>query len=127
VRFEVRAPFVTAGYCHCHRCQRRTGTGSSANARVPAEAFAIVAGAEAIRTWRPDGGMPKSFCGECGGALYSGDLERDALIGVRLGTLDADPGIELTWRQWVSSAATWEPIPQDGIAHHPGPRVDSAT
>ena len=26
VRFEVTAPLVKAGYCHCQRCQRRSGT-----------------------------------------------------------------------------------------------------
>jgi hypothetical protein len=35
VRFELTAPLLSAGYCHCTRCQRRTGTGSSANGRVP--------------------------------------------------------------------------------------------
>lgn len=30
VRFEITAPFVSASYCHCTHCQRRTGTGSSA-------------------------------------------------------------------------------------------------
>ena len=40
VRFEVTAPFDTAGYCHCKRCQRRSGAlwalnGSSASRRLP--------------------------------------------------------------------------------------------
>ena len=26
VRFEVWKPFVSAAYCHCTRCQRRTRT-----------------------------------------------------------------------------------------------------
>ena len=26
VRFEVTAPLVGASYCHCKRCQRRSGT-----------------------------------------------------------------------------------------------------
>jgi hypothetical protein len=29
VRFEVRAPLGAALYCHCTRCQRRTGYGES--------------------------------------------------------------------------------------------------
>ncbi len=31
VRFEVTAPLVKASYCHCKRCQRRTGTAVSAS------------------------------------------------------------------------------------------------
>ena len=34
VRYEISAPFVAALYCHCTRCQRRTGTGASANGRI---------------------------------------------------------------------------------------------
>ena len=32
VRFEVSEPLLGALYCHCKRCQRRTGTGVSVTA-----------------------------------------------------------------------------------------------
>ena len=44
VRFEVDAPFVSAGYCHCGRCQRRSGTASSANARAEPGSVCVVQG-----------------------------------------------------------------------------------
>lgn len=120
VRFEVRAPFTTALYCHCNRCQRRSGAAASANARVAASALGIVAGAEEVRVWQPpDAGWPKAFCGRCGGHLFSGDREHGEYVAIRLGALDADPGIRPTWRQWVSSAASWEPIPDDGLPRYP--------
>ncbi|HEU4658006.1 MAG TPA: GFA family protein [Capillimicrobium sp.] len=118
VRFEVRAPFETAGYCHCTRCQRRTGTGSSVNGRVAADAFAIVEGAPLVRTWTPPDGQPKSFCAECGGHLFSGPSAHGT-VGVRLGAIDGDPGIRPQWRQWTESAAVWEPLPDDGLPSHP--------
>ena len=34
VRFEISEPLVTSGYCHCTRCQRRTGTAAAASARI---------------------------------------------------------------------------------------------
>ena len=34
VRFEVTEPLVSARYCHCTRCQRRTGTAASASAAI---------------------------------------------------------------------------------------------
>ena len=112
VSFEVIAPFVTAGYCHCKRCQRRSGTLWSLNAVVPVEGFEIVAGHDAVRTWEPSDGIPKAFCGECGGHLYSdgGDA-----FGVRLGAVDGDPGIRPEWHQWLESAPDWEAIPDDGL------------
>ena len=91
VAFEVTAPFQSAGYCHCKRCQRRSGALWSMNAIVGADGFAIVRGRENVHAWSPpDQGLPKAFCAECGGHLYSdgGDF-----IVVRLGTVDGDPGI----------------------------------
>lgn len=124
VRFEVRAPFESAGYCHCTRCQRRTGAAASPAGVVSAAAFAIVAGGDAIETWRPEGGKPKSFCSRCGGHLFAGEPDGgpDEVIGVRLGALDGDPGIRPQWHQWVASAPAWEPLPDDGLPRYDGPR-----
>ena len=44
VRFEVRAQLGPALYCHCTRCQRRTGTGASVTARVESASFKIASG-----------------------------------------------------------------------------------
>jgi hypothetical protein len=115
VRFEVSAPFISAGYCHCTHCQRRTGTGSSANGRVPQEGFRLVAGASELRSFKPPEGVPKIYCASCGSALFSGDPFSDAEVAVRLGALDGHPGIEPEYRQFVGSAAPWEAIPEDGL------------
>jgi hypothetical protein len=36
-------------------------------------------------------------------------------MSVRLGTFDGDPGIRPTRRQWLESAAPWEPVPDDAL------------
>jgi hypothetical protein len=112
VSFEVTAPFETAGYCHCKRCQRRTGTLWSFNAMVPLSGFRVVQGRERIRSWAPPDGTPKVFCDECGGHLYSDGGDS---IWVRLGAVDGDPGIRPEWRQWIESAPDWATIPDDGV------------
>jgi hypothetical protein len=120
VRFEVSAPFESARYCHCHNCQRRTGTSSAANARVAAEAFTVLQGEELLSDWQPEGGQAKWYCVDCGGHLFSRP-DGAQHVFVRLGALDADPGIRPEYRQWVSSAVSWETIPDDGL-----PRFDGA-
>ena len=115
VRFEVTAPFDSAGYCHCKRCQRRSGALWALNAAVPADAFAITEGADAVRTWSPPDGLPKAFCAHCGGHVFAGDPGAGPVVGVRLGAVDDDPGIRPGWHQWVESAPAWEPIPDDGL------------
>jgi hypothetical protein len=117
VRFEVTAPFATAGYCHCKRCQRRTGALWALSAVVPGEGFAITQGREAVRAWTPPDGLAKAFCGECGAHVYAGDPDGATVI-VRLGAVDGDPGIRPRWHAWVESAPDWEPLPDDGLPRH---------
>jgi hypothetical protein len=119
VRFEVSEPFLASMYCHCTRCQRRTGTGASANARTTPDAFRIVQGEDRIRAWEPADGAPKHFCGDCGSALFSSG---PGSIGVRLGAIDGDPGIRPSYRHFTAYAAAWESIPDDGLPRHPEAR-----
>jgi hypothetical protein len=123
VRFEVdESGFESANYCHCTRCQRRTGAGASATVRIAAGAVRLTAGGDLVRSWEPDEGFAKAFCSECGAALFShppGDLSR---LNVRFGAFDSDPGIRPQWRQFVAYAAPWEPIPDDGLPRYPEQR-----
>jgi hypothetical protein len=121
VAFAVSAPFTTAGYCHCKRCQRRSGALWSLNAMVPRHGHEIVRGEDRVRVWEPEDGLRKAFCSECGGQLYSDG--GDYLV-VRLGALDGDPGIRPQWRQWLESAPDWEPIPDDGLPRFQQRRED---
>ena len=118
VRFEVAAPLTAALYCHCTRCQRRTGTAAGATGRVEQGSVTLVSGEEHVREWRPEGGMPKAFCVLCGSAVFTRTPD-GVILGVRMGALDADPGVRPSLRQWVSSAAPWEPIPDDGLPRYP--------
>jgi hypothetical protein len=119
VRFEITEPLVSARYCHCTRCQRRTGTAASASGAVVPGLFRVVQGEDRLRAWKPEGGAEKWFCGDCGSALFTrdrGDAER---VGVRLGAIDGDPGVRPSARQFVAYAAPWEPIPDDGLVRYP--------
>ena len=92
VRFEIDAPLVSALYCHCTRCQRRTGTAAAASARLAPGSLRIVRGEEHVRRWTPEGGLAKDFCGQCGSALFASDPESGEVAVVRFGAFDADPG-----------------------------------
>jgi hypothetical protein len=119
VRFELTAPPQTAGYCHCKRCQRRTGTASSAQARIDGSTLRLLQGEGLLKAWRhPDGGHEKLFCGGCGAHLFSRNAEDQTQMSVRLGAFDGDPGIRPSWRSFVAYAAPWEPIPDDGLERH---------
>jgi hypothetical protein len=122
VRFEVIEPLVEAFYCHCGRCQRRTGTAASANARTAPGSFRILAGEERLGAWKPPDGSQKWFCAECGSHLFTRSRDNADQVSVRLGALDADPGVRPSVRQFVAYAAPWEPLPDDGLRRYPEAR-----
>jgi hypothetical protein len=119
VRFEVEAPLVSASYCHCTRCQRRTGTAAAVSGRIAPGSLRIVRGEELVRSYEPADGFAKDFCGFCGSALWSRNPDEPQWISVRLGAFDGDPGIRPSYRQFVDYAATWEQIPDDGLPRFP--------
>jgi hypothetical protein len=119
VQFEITAPMRDARYCHCHRCQHRTGAAASINAELDAAHYRVLTGEDRLAFWQPPDGHAKWFCRDCGGQLYSRRSVDAPLLYVRLGTIEGDPGVRPQWRQWVSSAAPWEPIPDDGLPRHP--------
>jgi hypothetical protein len=59
VAFEVAEPLRQAAYCHCTRCQRRTGNASSAGVRVAPGAVTITHGADLVKAWDPPDGNPQ--------------------------------------------------------------------
>ncbi len=119
VRFEISEPLISARYCHCTRCQRRTGTSSSASASVVPGSFRVVQGKDRMRAWKPEDGHEKWFCGDCGSALYTVNPHDRSQLAVRLGALDGDPGVRPGVRQFVAYAAPWEQIPDDGLPRYP--------
>jgi hypothetical protein len=122
VRFEVTEPLVSSGYCHCTRCQRRTGTAASPGARIAPGSLRVLSGEEHIRAYEPEEGFAKVFCTACGSSLWSRSQEDPDVISIRLGAFDDDPGIRPTYRQFVAYAAPWEPIPDDGLERFPESR-----
>jgi hypothetical protein len=117
VRFEA-GDLLWASFCHCRRCQQRTGAQASVQARVEPGTVRVTAGEDHLRAWVPEGGLQKVFCGTCGSALFGSTAEGE-IIRVRLGAFDEDPGIRPVVHQFVAYAAPWADIPDDGL-----PRFD---
>jgi sarcosine oxidase len=120
VRFEVTEPLVLAVYCHCRRCQRRTGTAASVNAVPAPGSFRLTQGSESVHGWTPPGGgATKYFCAQCGSHLFSDNPAHPDPMSIRMGAFDDDPGVRPSLRQYVAYAAPWEAIPDDGLPRFP--------
>jgi hypothetical protein len=119
VRFAIAAPLLGALFCHCKRCQRRSGSAFSVTAATVPGSFRIVDGEELLVAWQPEDGWQKSYCRECGSHLYTTNPEQPEQVSVRMGALDADPGIRASLHQFTAYAASWLPLPDDGLPRFP--------
>jgi hypothetical protein len=118
VRFQVAEPPLSASWCHCTRCQRRTGSSGSPQARLATGSLTIVQGEDLLRSWEPPDGFAKVFCSSCGSSMWSQSPDGRA-VSVRFGVFDSDPGIRPECRQFVAYAAVWDAIPDDGLPRYP--------
>jgi hypothetical protein len=126
VRFEVIESPLSAGYCHCTRCQRRTGGAASAQVAIVPGSLRLRSGAELVRVYQPQDGYGKAFCSSCGAALWSVNPVTEAPASVRFSAFDDDPGVRPSYRTFTAYAADWEPIPDDGLPRYPeGPSGSS--
>lgn len=119
VRIQVTAPFVGALYCHCRRCQRRSGTTRSMTALAAPGSFSVTAGEDTLRAWDPGDGWLKVFCTVCGSHTHTTSPDDPTKVAVRMGCLDADPGIRPQAHQFVDYASPLEPLPDDGLPTFP--------
>jgi hypothetical protein len=132
IRYEVTEEPVAAGWCHCTRCQRRTGASASAQARIVPGSLRVLQGEELLRAWQPDSGFAKVFCSACGSHMWSQSPDDPDVVAVRLGSFDSDPGVRPGYRQFVAYAASWDPLPDDGLPRFPerrpaDPSIESLT
>ncbi len=119
ITFRLTAEPLMVGYCHCTRCQRRTGCAASAQARIDGRDLDIVTGEDLISAWgHPDGGFLKLFCSVCGSHVFSRSPENPAQMSVRMGAFDPGHSLRPSYRQFTAYAAEWEPIPDDGLIRH---------
>src|SRR4051794_41879138 len=69
VRYEISEPLVSASYCHCTRCQRRTGAAASPQARPAPGSPRWGSGGGSIGVGAPPGGVSEAVFKSGGGAV----------------------------------------------------------
>ena len=120
VRFELEPPFGLASLCHCEHCRKHTGTYGSTSMEVPRKQMRFLSGEELLEHFESAPGCAiKVFCSRCGSGLFALNQPQGESIWVRLGALDADPGVRLDRHTSVDSAPTWLPVPEDGLPRYP--------
>lgn len=105
VRYEVDGLLFQARHCHCSICRRLSGAAFGTYARVNADDFRWVSGAECITEYKTSPEVARCFCNRCGSTL--GVRVQGAMSYVTLGTVEGDPGIRPEAHVFVRSKAAW--------------------
>ncbi len=109
VRYEIDGPLTNARACHCSRCRKAFSGASSAYAEfAEASTFRWVAGEDKVQQYTSEQAWGLGFCRVCGSTLFG--ILHGVVKGVTLGTIDGDPGIDITSHIFVDSKAPWDHI-----------------
>jgi len=120
VHYSADVDPIFAGICHCHNCQKATGSAFSAVVAVPQPAL-TVQGELKIYEDKGDSGSPmyRRFCPECGSAVLAEAAVMPGVVMIQAGTLDdtarLKPGMQIycdSAQPWVSLDGEWQRFPK---------------
>ena len=109
VKYEIDGRLKNARSCHCSRCRKAFSSASSAFAEFgDSSKFKWTEGEDKIQRYESQKGWGLGFCKVCGSTLCG--LYQGSVMGITLGTIDGDPGIEIERHIFVGSKAPWDHI-----------------
>jgi hypothetical protein len=91
-------------------CRKAFSSQASAFARLNPDEFYWVYGEDLLTTYESKSGAGIQFCGQCGSTLCG--TQDGQVMGVTLGCVDGDPGIEIGMHIFTGSKAAWDTIPE---------------
>ena len=110
VRYEISGPLSYPLNCHCSMCRKAHGAAFRSRARIKADDFRWMQGAELVTYYESSPGNHRGFCRVCGSPLLSRFDNDQRSYGLPLGALDDDPGIKPGFHVFVASKAPWYDI-----------------
>ncbi|WP_409035303.1 GFA family protein [Phenylobacterium sp.] len=109
VRYEIDAPPLGGGLCHCRDCQYRSGGGPATAIAFPRAAFRLTQGTlREYWTRSASGGqVGRTFCEVCGTGVSAANSQHPEMIPICAGSLD-DPNLFRPQAHvWTGSAPAW--------------------
>lgn len=112
MRFEITAPPLLTGACHCTGCQQMTAGPCSLSVAVPASGFRVVAGEPAIGGLH--GPSRHYHCAHCKSWMFTRPEGMDDMVNVRATMLDDHAWFSPWVETWTSEGFAWM---KTGAAH----------
>lgn len=117
IAYSVAGPMLGVGHCHCLDCRKTQGSAFATNGTVVRERFEIERGAEFVAEYASSPGKFRCFCQHCGSKLWARFDAYPAILRIRLGSLDDDPGARPDGHYWLAEKAPWM-IVDDVLPHY---------
>ena len=119
VRYQLNCAPLIVHACHCHWCQRESGSAFALNALIESEQLTRVRG-EVVMVATPSAsgqGQQIARCPRCQVALWSHYAGSGPLLSfVRVGTLDEPARLPPDIHIYTSSKQPWLILPEDQLA-----------
>jgi hypothetical protein len=97
--------------CHCHVCQRRTGSAFSVQALVAEERLAVSGPVVLQEISNEDRTSIQRFCGICHSRIYNTNTLWPGIAVVRAGTLDRSEKLDCVAHIFTAYRQAWVDIP----------------
>ena len=113
VRYRMRSEPLFVHCCHCHDCQRQTGSAFVLNALIETDRVEILQGQLALYAMPTDSGRSHDVarCPGCGTAVWSYYGGYKTLTFLRVGTLDDPSALPPDAHIFTRSKLPWITLP----------------
>ena len=120
VSFEAEIKGRGLYQCHCSLCRRQSGAASNAATVIPLASFRWLSGEELITKWAKRTGFRSHFCSTCGSPVPN-QVQQAELMWIPAGLLEGADDMRVVAHMQVSSAAGWDPRPENGLIYEEDP------
>ena len=113
VRFVIEPPAGICCHCHCPMCRRLHGAAYVTWVEMPRAQVEITAGADRLRTFDSSSHGRRSFCTQCGSALFCELDARAGYIDVVVANLEGDFELPPQLHIFYDHRASWTVVADD--------------
>lgn len=113
VRYTIAVDALPPAYaCHCHICQRWTGSAFSLQVLVGEDQLSVTGPVEVVEIRTEDRVSTQRFCAECHARLYNTNTRRPGVAVVRAGTLDDSEALDCVSHIFTDYRQRWFVLPE---------------
>ena len=113
VRYSIAVDALPPAYaCHCHICQRWSGSAFSLNVLLADNRLAVEGPVEVLEIRTEDRVSSQRVCSECHARIYNTNTRRPGVAVLRAGTLDRSEELECRAHIFTAYRQRWFALPE---------------